>query len=110
MAAAPDAEVYRIHAWIREISPMIWRRILVRSDNTLADLYYALQIAFSWSDFHQHRFRIHGKEFGIYRAGGPWYAEDARKVQLADFQFRLNECFLYEYDFGDRWEHVIRIE
>jgi Plasmid pRiA4b ORF-3-like protein len=33
-----------------------------------------------------------------------------RKVRLGDFRFRINERFLYEYDFGDRWEHEVRIE
>ena len=96
-----EAEGYLIHVWIRQITPIIWRRLLVRSDNTLADLHYTLQIAFAWTDYHLHRFRIHGKEFGILRMGGPWYSEDARNVRLTDFQFRVNERFLYEYDLGD---------
>jgi len=28
---------------------MIWRRLWVRSDSTIADLHYTLQIAFGWS-------------------------------------------------------------
>lgn len=31
-------------------------------------------------------------------------------MHLADFRFRLNERFLYEYDFGDLWQHEVRIE
>jgi hypothetical protein len=46
MTFETHAEVYRLHVWIRQISPMIWRRLLVRSDSTIADLHYALQIAF----------------------------------------------------------------
>jgi hypothetical protein len=38
--------VYQLHVWIRWIRPMIWRRILVRSDSTFADLHHTLQIAF----------------------------------------------------------------
>ena len=49
---------------------MIWRRLLLRSDQTLADLHCALQISFGWGDFHLHRFRIHGKDFGLFRFGG----------------------------------------
>jgi hypothetical protein len=48
---------------------MIWRRLLVRSDCTIADLHYTLQIAFGWSDSHLHRFHIHGKAFGQVRPG-----------------------------------------
>lgn len=43
---------------IRGIYPMLWRRFLVRSDSTLADLHVVLQIGFDWTDFHLHRFRI----------------------------------------------------
>jgi hypothetical protein len=27
-----------------------------------------------------------------------------------DFQFRVHERFLYEYDFNDNWEHEFRVE
>jgi hypothetical protein len=94
-------EVYQLHVWIRQISPMIGRRLLVRSDSTLAQLHHTLQIAFGWSDLHLHRFRIHGRNYGISRVGGPSYSQDAHQVRLDDFQFRHNERFLYEYDFGD---------
>jgi pRiA4b ORF-3-like protein len=103
-------EIYQIRVWIRGISPSIWRRLWIRSDSTLADLHYTLQIAFSWTDFHLHRFRIHGKDFGITRAGGPWYSADARDVRLAEFRFQINDRFLYEYDFGYSWQHEIRVE
>ena len=29
---------------------------------------------------------------------------------MSDFQFRINERFLYEYDFTDQWRHQIRLE
>jgi Plasmid pRiA4b ORF-3-like protein len=106
--STPD--LYQFHAWLRGISPMIWRRLLLRSDQTLADLHQTLQIVFGWSDFHLHRFRIHGKDFGVSRRGGPSFYQDAYQVRLADFHFRLGERFLYEYDFGDQWEHQIRLE
>jgi hypothetical protein len=102
-------EVYQLRARICEISPMIWRRLLVRSDNTLADLHYALQIAFDWTDFHLHQFTIHGRIFGVGRACVN-LGEPASKAALREFQFRVRERFLYIYDFGDFWQHEIRIE
>jgi Plasmid pRiA4b ORF-3-like protein len=53
-------DVYQLHVWLREITPLIWRRLLVRSDSTIADLHYTLQIAMGWDDAHLHRFRIRG--------------------------------------------------
>ena len=35
---------------------------------------------------------------------------DARQIKLGQLRFRINERFLYEYDFGDLWQHQVRIE
>jgi Plasmid pRiA4b ORF-3-like protein len=110
MAQDPEAEVYLLYTWLRRINPLIWRRVLVRADNTLADLHYIIQIAFSWTDFHLHRFRLHKKDFAVPRVEGLADAHDARQVTLGELHFRLNERFLYEYDFGDQWEHEVRVE
>src|ERR1035438_8598755 len=75
MADAPGGEAYRIRAWIRRISPMIWRRLLVDSDSSIADLHHTLQIAFGWSDSHLHRFHIHDRDYGI---GGYVHAKDQK--------------------------------
>ena len=63
-----------------------------------------------WSDDHLHRFRIHGKRYGIARLGGLSFSDDSDAVRLKDFRFRINERFLYEYDFHGNWRHQIRIE
>lgn len=89
---------------------MVWRRLLVRSDSTIADLHYTLQIAIGWSDTHLNRFHIHGKDFGVYHSGGMGFADNPEHLYLADFSFRIRERFLYEYDFGDAWLHEVRIE
>jgi pRiA4b ORF-3-like protein len=44
--------------------PIIWRRLLVRGDSTIADLHITLQSAFGCSDDHLHRF-IHDKQYGL---------------------------------------------
>jgi len=110
MAQDPAPEVYLLYIWLRRINPLIWRRLLVRVDNTLSDLHYIIQIAFSWTDFHLHRFRFRKKDFAVPRVEGFTDAPDARQVTLGALRFRLNERFLYEYDFGDQWEHEVRVE
>ena len=89
---------------------MVWRRLLVRSDSTIADLHYTIQIAMGWSDVHLNRFHIHGQDFGVYHDGGISFADNPEKVLLSAFGFRTRERFLYEYDFGDAWLHEVRIE
>lgn len=50
------------------------------------------------------------KDFATPRVEGFVDAPDAREVTLGALRFRLNERFLYEYDFGDQWEHEVRVE
>jgi hypothetical protein len=86
--------VYQLRIWIRKISPQIWRRLLVRSDSTIAKLHDILQIVFGWSDEHLHRFLIRGKPYGIGRIGGIIFDDNPRQIQLRDFHFRLKETWL----------------
>ncbi len=110
MTSKATPPIYLLHIWIRQISPMIWRRALVRSESTLAQVHDLIQILFDWSDAHLHRFRIHGRDYGVSRPGGLCFSGGAGQARLGDFQFRRNERFLYEYDFGDSWQHEVRIE
>jgi Plasmid pRiA4b ORF-3-like protein len=83
-------EAYYVHVWIRGIHPMLWRRFLVRSDSTLADLHAVLQIGIDWTDFHLHRFRIRKKDYAVPRRGGLG-CHDARQIKLGQLHFRMNE-------------------
>jgi len=103
-------EVYQLHIWIRKISPQIWRRLLVRSDSTIAELHDTLQIAFGWTDDYLHQFLIRGKPYGIGRSGGISFDDNPYQVRLRDFHFRCKEVWVYEYDLTDWWQHEIRLE
>jgi hypothetical protein len=102
--------VYHLRVVLRGVSPLIWRRLLVRSDSTIADLHATLQIALGWSDEHLNRFVIHGREYGVSHLGGLGFRDDPHQVWLADLGLRVRERFLYEYDFTDGWQHDVRIE
>ena len=109
----PDPQtpcVYRLKVVLRGISPMVWRRLLLRSDHPIADLHYAIQIAMGWSDAHLNRFHLHGKDYGVSHEGGLTFSDDPNRVRLAQFGLRLRERFLYEYDFYDGWLHDVRLE
>jgi hypothetical protein len=110
MSELKPAPIYQLKVWLQGISPMVWRRLLVRSDSTIADLHYTIQIAIGWSDVHLNRFHIHGQDFGVYHDGGISFSDNPKKVLLSAFGFRTRERFLYEYDFGDEWLHEVRIE
>ncbi len=118
----PDSSlpvIYQLKVLLLGISPMIWRRLLVKSDSTIADLHYTLQIAIGWENIHLHHFIIHGKQYGINQLGGIIFSDCASVVKLFRFGFRAKEQFLYEYDFSIHpaagawrywWRHQIRVE
>jgi hypothetical protein len=78
--------IYQLRIVMRGISPLIWRRLLVRRDTTLAQLHYILQLIFDWSGEHLHEFHIYGKDYGDDGA-------DTRDVRLSDFRLHPGERF-----------------
>ncbi len=110
MSESPTSTIYQLKVVLLGVSPMIWRRLLVSSDCTITDLHYILQIAMGWSDDHLNRFKIHGIQYGVYHPGGIWFSHDPDTVRLKDLGLRINERFIYEYDFTDEWRHQIRVE
>src|SRR5215470_13866992 len=98
MLDSPYIGVYQLKVALRGISPLIWRRLLVRADTSLAELHHILQLVMGWPNSHLHRFLIHGKEYGIAYDGGLGFDDDPKQVRVADFRSRLRERFLYAYD------------
>ena len=111
MAITPATpQVYQLKIVLRDISPLIWRRVLVASTTTIADLHAIIQIAMGWEDLHLHQFCIYGKTYGVYHDGGISFADNPHQVSLAHFRLRAGERFRYEYDMGDFWQHDIWLE
>jgi hypothetical protein len=101
---------YQLRIVLRDVSPLIWRRLLVPSNIDLSRLSRILQILFSWSGEHLHSFHIHGKDYGTAYEGAFSSGNDPRQVRLSDFHLHRRERFLYQYDFTAGWELEIRIE
>lgn len=96
MLESPEPNIYQLRVVLPGISPIIWRRLLVRGDSTIADLHDILQISFGWSDDHLHRFLIHGKQYGVAYLDGITFRDDPRRIKLSDLGLRIKEKFLYE--------------
>jgi hypothetical protein len=109
---AIDAKLYQLKITLKYIRPPIWRRIQVRGDVTLATLHRVLQTTMGWYDSHLHQFRA-GKTY----YGAPDIDEfselnlkDDSKAQLCRVLTEPKRKLIYEYDFGDGWEHEILLE
>ncbi|MEA3377872.1 MAG: plasmid pRiA4b ORF-3 family protein [Chloroflexota bacterium] len=101
--------IYQIHVSLMGIEPPIWRRIQVPGDMTLADLHDVLQDVMSWWDYHLHQFIVEGTYYGVPHPDYEVEMRDENKVRLDEVAHEGSQ-FIYEYDFGDGWEHLLKVE
>jgi hypothetical protein len=57
--------IYQLRVVLCGVSPLVWRRLFVISETSLAELHEILQNAFDWSGDHLHRFLIYGAAYGV---------------------------------------------
>jgi hypothetical protein len=63
-----------------------------------------------WSNCHLHQYRIGRSYIGIPDRDFDMDVTDERKVYLKDIISKPKDNLIYEYDFGDSWEHKIVLE
>ncbi|UJC63360.1 hypothetical protein J0660_25745 (plasmid) [Salmonella enterica subsp. enterica serovar Agona] len=54
-------KIYVIKIAVHGVSPMVWRRLRIAADTSLAALHFIFQIVQGWGDDHLHQFHIYGK-------------------------------------------------
>jgi Plasmid pRiA4b ORF-3-like protein len=94
------------------VEPKVTRRIVVPSDIRLDRLHLAIQAAMGWTNSHLYEFRIGGAGWGEPDPDGIYDGPlDARKARLAAVLADAGrKAFTYVYDFGDGWDHTIKLE
>ena len=113
-----DQTIIQAKVTLQGIEPPIWRRLLLPPSLNLAELHHVLQAAFGWRDEHLHEFIIGGLVYGAPELADEAAAEDdprtfeATDVHLRDFDLYHvpDPGFLYHYDFGDSWLHLVAFE
>jgi len=108
--ASNPKKVYQLKIILRDVNPPVWRRLLVL-DTTLDDLSDYIMTAMGWFGGHLHGFRIHGETYGIIDPewGTDWMIDES-SVRMSEVIFVGDKKFVYDYDFGDGWEHDVLIE
>lgn len=102
------APIYQIKIGLRNAKPPMWRRLLVPADISLAQLHWAIQLAFGWDDSHMHVFETPFGDFG--RAGRELGHGAETPVTLEQVAPQVKDKIRYTYDFGDNWSHEILVE
>lgn len=109
MAKQKETKVYQLK--ISLLGTDVWRRFQVKSDIALPKLHQIIQTLMGWTNSHLHQFIVDGifycatddEDYDIEMV-------DYKKVKLEKIASRKGSRFLYEYDFGDSWEHEIEVE
>lgn len=108
----PSNSALQLKITLLDVDPPIWRRVLVPSAITLPRLHRVFQEAMGWWDSHLHAFEIKDKHyvtFHIEEFGDVTDELIEDRVKLAGL-VRVGDTFLYEYDFGDDWQHLVEVE
>lgn len=99
---------------LRGIEPKIWRRITVPNSITLDVLHSVIQGAMPWQDYHLHEFEIGERKFEAREpTDDSWDPDDGREDEkhfMLGSLVKNGDQFMYTYDFGDSWRHLVTVE
>jgi Plasmid pRiA4b ORF-3-like protein len=100
---------HRLKITLADVEPPVWRRLMVPSDYTLAQVHEVLLTGMGWAGYHLYSFQIGATRYAEIDDDWPDDSVDAASVRLADLVGR-GDRFVFEYDFGDGWEHAVVVE
>ena len=109
MTATTD--IARLKITLEDVEPQVLRRIEVPLAIRLDRLHATLQVALGWTNSHLWELRAGETGWGIPDrdwGDGPHDAAKARLIDVLEDTGRRSLTYLY--DFGDGWEHTVRIE
>ncbi len=105
--------IYQFKVTLNESDPPIWRRFQV-PDSTLGELHEVLQVVMGWEDRHLHQFIVRGEYYGRPDPEDKEWdleMEDEEKILISKIAKTARKVrLIYEYDFGDSWQHEILLE
>jgi hypothetical protein len=106
--------IYQIKVTLTRTKPSIWRRLLVPSDMLLSDFHKVIQSSMGWTNSHLHQFISDDTFYCVRMPDDDFWDEmnnvDYEGIRISDLMSELNDVIMYEYDFGDSWEHKIVLE
>ncbi|MGW4465421.1 plasmid pRiA4b ORF-3 family protein [Micromonospora sp. NBC_01796] len=107
--SSPQRQIFQLKVSLSDVTPVVWRRVLVPGGYTLDRLHRVLQHVMGWQDCHLHSFEIDGLQYGEPDPEGELTLRDELDTRL-DAVVGKGSRFRYTYDFGDWWEHDVTVE
>jgi hypothetical protein len=112
-----DERAVQLKISLKNSSPPIWRRVLVKSSISFYELHYTIQILMGWGNYHLYEYKIGNYRIGLiddYFDDPEFGVPDiinAKEITLDEVLSKGEvKSFSYEYDFGDGWVHSIVAE
>jgi hypothetical protein len=106
-----SAAIARLKITLDDVEPAVLRRLEVPLSIRLDRLHLVIQAAMGWTDSHLYEIRAKDVGWGSPDPDWPGGPLDARKATLIEvLQDVGTKTLRYLYDFGDGWEHTIKIE
>ena len=103
------AATYRLKITLKGVRPPVWRRLLVPAGYTLDRVHEVFLTGMGWSGYHLYAFRVGRTTYMEIDEDWPDDSVDPGSVRLGDV-VGVGDRFVYEYDFGDGWEHQVVVE
>lgn len=106
---ATSEQIFKLKITLLGVSkPPIWRRLLIPADISLERFHRVIQAAMGWEDYHMHVFSDGAVQYGV--RDSELDHRDERTAALEGLLAKSGDRILYTYDFGDSWEHEIKLE
>lgn len=105
--------IARLKITLDHVKPAVLRRIEVPFDIRLDRLHLTIQATMGWTNSHLYELRAGDVGWSTPYPDADWSGDflDARKARLGDVLEDLGtKKLVYLYDFGDGWEHTIKVE
>ena len=108
-------QIARLAIALDEVKPPVRRRIEVPLTIRLDRLHEVFQAVMGWENYHLYEFRI-GRDiaYGVPDPNGDFLGSSSRpanRTTLAQLVAQTrNKTFKYVYDFGDDWQHTVKLE
>lgn len=108
--SSENVPIYQLKVTLKGTKPPIWRRIQVPADTRLGKLHRILQTVMGWTDSHLHQFIVGETFYGVPDRDFDLDVRSERTVRLDQVLPAPKAKIVYEYDFGDSWEHELLLE
>ncbi|WP_063840372.1 plasmid pRiA4b ORF-3 family protein [Azospirillum thiophilum] len=60
----PELPILQLKVRLLDVSPMVWRRLLIPAVMTLRELHGVLQVAMGWEGVHLYVFELRARRYG----------------------------------------------